>query len=108
MLKLSIDSHSNAIDYTVEEIQDTPEENAPDSNPQMEEFYQGLYALHCDDLAEAKKIFSNILEHADRFDPAYYTYLSFVGLLEVMLLKSNGGLQRCYDAIQGCSNDAEL
>ncbi len=108
MHKLSIDSHDNAIDYIVEEIQDTSEENTPEHNPQMEEFYQGLYALYDDDLAEAKKIFSNILEHADRFNPAYYTYLSFVGLLEVILLKSNGGLQRCYDAIQGSSNDAEL
>ncbi len=34
--------------------------------------------------------------------------MSFLGLVEVLLHKTNGGLHRCYDAVHGFSTNPEL
>lgn len=64
----------------------------------QEYYYYGLYCLYKNNLIEAKKHLIRVINSADKVDSLYWKSLSFLGLVEVFLYKSNGGLHRCYEA----------
>lgn len=96
------------LDQNAEEITLVGCENKSQDTSNIESFYNGLYRLYTGQLAEAKKYLLKALNGTDKVDLSYYEYLSYMGLVEVLLYKSKGGLYRCYNAVRGLSTDPEL
>lgn len=103
MRKTLIDIKGNA-----QEINLVGFQNSLRVNSNNECFYNGLYCLYTDNLREAKKFLLKALDNAEKLDSPYFEYLSYLGLIEVLLHNSKGGLHRCYNAIKGFSTDPEL
>jgi tetratricopeptide (TPR) repeat protein len=59
-------------------------------------FHKGIYCLYNNNLKDAKSHLNSVLKHTDELECVFWQSTSFLGLVEVLLLKSNGGLHRCY------------
>ncbi len=83
---------------------------SPTSEPyeQSENFFHGLYHLYNKNFSEARKHLVLAVNNTEQMDVTYFEYLSFLGLVEVLLHESRGGLNRCYEALNGFSNIPEL
>jgi len=83
---------------------------APTSGPyeQSDNFYRGLYHLYNKNFSEARKYLVLAVNNTEPMDVTYFEYLSFLGLVEVLLHESRGGLNRCYEALNGFSSISEL
>jgi len=103
MSKPSFDLSDNAQEITLVGFQETLNDNA-----NIENFYNGLYCLYINNLTDAKKFLLRALNGTEKIDPSYFEYLSYLGLVEVLLHKSKGGLHRCYNAVKGFSTEPEL
>ena len=75
---------------------------------QAENFHHGLYCLNKKNLSEARKHLVLAVNNTEPMDVSYFEYLSFLGFVEVLLYESRGGLNRCYEALNGFSTIPEL
>jgi hypothetical protein len=66
----------------------------------IEIFHKGLYWLYKDNLIESRTKLVEALSNTSITDTHYSEFLSFLGLVEVILLDSDGGLHRCYEAVK--------
>ena len=71
-------------------------------------FNRGFYYLYVNELAEARQYFSNLVYLGEQFGEEYAVSLSLLGLTEILLYQSNGGLARCYNALKEKTNNADL
>jgi hypothetical protein len=71
-------------------------------------FEQGVFYLCEQDWVQARQCFSKLAYSGDHFHANYSMNLSLLGLTEVLLLKSNGGLYRCYDALKEAPDNMDL
>ena len=67
-------------------------------NLNQESFYNGLYCFYKDDLVKAKSYLTETLNTTDEMESLYWRCMSYLGLVEVFMNGTNGGLYRCYDA----------
>lgn len=93
---------------TMDEISLSNFSPTSEPNEQTDNFYHGLYYLHNKNFSEARKYLVLAVNNTEPMDVTYFEYLSFLGLVEVLLHESRGGLNRCYEALNGFSNIAEL
>ncbi len=98
----------NSSDENQETITLESFQNLSHDNLNIESFYNGVYCLQKNKLLDAKNYFLVALNGTEETEAAYYEYLSFLGLAEVLLNKSTGGLSRCYEAVNGFSNNSNL
>lgn len=77
-------------------------------NTAKDYFYNGLYCLYNGNLNEAKIFFIKIIKMGESSYPYFCKSMSFLGVTEVFLHQSNGGLHRCYDALHDCTEDQDL
>lgn len=82
--------------------------NSLSSSSDSESFYKGIYCLYNNKLSDAKKFLEQAISSTDSIDLAYHEYSSYLGLVEVLLYKSDGGLQRCYHAVNEATTNPEL
>ncbi len=71
-------------------------------------FEQGIFYLHEGNWVQARHYFSKLAHSGDHFHSHYTMNLSLLGVTEVLLLKSNGGLYRCYDALKEAPDNKDL
>jgi len=74
----------------------------------QEYFYNGLYCLYKNKLVDAKQHLLQSLNTTDKVETLFWKSLSFLGLVEVLLYRSNGGLFRCYEAKKECPDNPEI
>ena len=103
MIKSSVDLNDNAQEITLVGFK-----NISQDYSNVEYFYNGIYCLYTNNLTEAKKFLVLALNGTEKIEPSYFEYLSYLGLIEVLLHKSRGGLHRCYNAVKGFSTDPQL
>ena len=77
-------------------------------NDSSSHFYTGLYCLYRNDLTRAKNYLLQASNVLDSMDDLYWKCFSYLGLVEILINKSNGGLHRCYQASNEQKGDAEL
>ncbi len=80
-------------------------EAAVDSN---EMFLKALAYLEAGEWDQANELLSQITYSSDRFSVNYSMSLSLLGLTEAILFGSNGGMHRCYEALNETSEKADL
>jgi len=103
MFKSSVESQETTQTITLGSFQDLSHDNS-----NIKSFYQGVHCLQESQLLDAKNYFLAALNGTEEAEAVYYEYLSFLGLAEVLLNKSTGGLSRCYEAINGFPHDSNL
>ena len=74
-----------------------------ESSNTVENFYRGLYYIHNNKFSDAIKYLTLAVNNTEPMDAAYYEYLSYLGVTEVLFSESRGGLIHCYDAIKSFS-----
>ncbi len=79
--------------------------SAVDSN---EMFLKALDHLEAQEWGKANGLLSQISYSSDRFSVNYSMSLSLLGLTEVILFRSNGGMHRCYEALNEISDRTDL
>ncbi|MCU7836847.1 MAG: hypothetical protein KZQ83_16550 [gamma proteobacterium symbiont of Taylorina sp.] len=77
-------------------------------NNSSESFYYGLYCLYNNNLKDANTYLLSAVNSTEQIEASYFEYLSFLGLVEVLLYDSRGGLNRCYEASNDFSTIPEL
>ncbi len=103
MAKTSIDKTNNIQEITLESFKGLSHDSSS-----IENFYKGIYCLYANQLVDSKNHFLEALNGTNETETSYFEYLSFLGISEVLLSKSQGGLSRCYEASQGISTDPNL
>ncbi len=86
MVKSSTDINNNTPEIILESF-----DNSSCSGSNTESFYKGIYCLYNNNLSDAKKHLVEAVNATDSMDLAYHEYLSFLGVVEVLMQKSAGG-----------------
>ena len=73
-----------------------------------EYFFQGLYYLYNNKISEARDNLIISVNNTEPMNVSYFEHLSYLGLAEVLTQESRGGLNRCYEALNGFSNIPDL
>ena len=102
------ESHINQNISSTDEISIANFCPASDNKNGREYFFQGLYHLYNNKIHEARDDLIISVNNTEPMDVSYFEHLSYLGLVEVLIQKSRGGLNRCYEALNGFSNIPDL